>query len=383
VPTLNWILEAAEDRYLEATDLPPAPALVVELSCPFCARFFAGEDSSELAKDVARHIARDHPLKRPVLVVDGRVLGSNSTIARLPASPQIAIENTTEIEARVDGGDPHHVSREEAHGLLTEQPKRMLHLRLVNGRSEDNAAAAVEYRIKIDIADADELNSVDDAFLRHLAREDPTRADVMRFSDETDGMANFYRDGLVSYVLGVFAKDHTDESDPHLLERGLESLGRSAHHLASFLDRKVGAAVAACARFNLNEMTPFEANTGITAVDVVSRFLLLLSRGEEHVAWPTRPTATPSQFRCPVDEATYSLLELTFELDGASSETLLTEQIDRIDRGRLTSPDRAKLAVVVGEWADRNGSADIASRCATTLYNDAVFEAVTKRWGAA
>ncbi len=79
----------------------------------------------------------------------------------------------------------------------------MLSLRRVNGRNEDNAAAAVDFRIKIDVPEPRELDIVGEAFLRHLAREDATHDDVMRFSDETDGMANFYRDGLVSYLVAV------------------------------------------------------------------------------------------------------------------------------------------------------------------------------------
>jgi hypothetical protein len=48
----------------------------------------------------------------------------------------------------------------------------------------------------------------------------------------------------------------------------------------------------------------------------------------------------------------------------------------------LTHYDRAKLAVVVGEWAHRNGQSEIADRCATILYNDPVFESAVQRWRA-
>jgi hypothetical protein len=204
----------------------------------------------------------------------------------------------------------------------------------------------------------------------------------MRFSNETDGLANYYRDGLVSYVLGVFAKDDHDGSDPHVLERALSNLGRSAHHLSSFLDRRVGSAVAACARFNLNEMDPFEGATGISEVDAVSGFLLALSRDGDAPDWPSKPRRTETDVRCPVDEATFSLLELTFRLGEEPSEALVREQLERLEHASLTSPDRAKLAVVLGEWADRNRRAEIAKRCALVLYNDAVFDRMANRWGA-
>lgn len=381
MPTLNWLLESAEDRYLEATDKPAAPARDVQLECPFCSRIFVGRLRDDLAKDVARHIGRDHPLRRPVLVVDGRLLGPNSTITRLPRLDDIAIENTESLEAAVDGAAPRSVSMDELRAILSQAPKRMLNVRLVNGRAEDNAAAAVDYRIKIDVPDPQELDDVDEAFLKHLAREDATRDDVMRFSDDTDGLANFYRDGLVSYVVGIFAKDdksHVD--DPKKLERALDNFGRAAQHLDSFAERRVAAAVAACARLNLNELNPLNAATGVTAVDLVSLFLRDLATAEEQPTWPTRPQTRPSDIRCPVDEATYSLLELTFLLAEHGVDLTLNDELDRIEFGNLTSPDRAKFAVVVGEWAARHSRADAVRRCATVLYNDPVFDGTVERW---
>lgn len=364
MPTLNWLLESDEDRYLEANDIRPGPPRLVTLPCPFCSRVFIGPEPREVAGDITRHIARDHPLRRPVLVVDGQILGVNSTITRLLDRDDITIENTQTIDAEIDGDATRRVTAAELRSILTARPKRVVRLRLANERSEDSAAAGVEFRIKIDVPDPGELESVDDAFLRHLARDDASREDVLRFSDETDGLANYYRDGLVSYVVGVFAKDDTAAAhEAHSLERALDNFGRSAHHLDAFRERRVAAAVAACARLNLNELNPLSASTGVTAVDLVSQFLLQLS-AEGRPTWPTRPPSVPSELRCPVDEATFSLLEFIFELGEAKPTASLDDQLDRIEHGNLTSPDRAKLAVVVGEWADRHGDADTVKRCA-------------------
>lgn len=381
MPTLNWLLEAAEDRYLEAMDTEPPPPRDVHMECPFCSLVFTGQQAQDVTRDVTRHIGRDHPLRRPVLVIDGRLLGPNATITRIPRPADIMIENTETLEAAVDGDPRRQVSPDELRLLLTERPKRMLNLRLVNERSQDSAAAAVEYRIKIDVPNPGELDAVDDAFLRHLARDDASRDDVMRFSDETDGLANYYRDGLVSYVIGVFEKDDTVGIDnPHTLERALDNFGRAAHHLDAFATRRVSTAVATCARLNLNELNPLNAATGVTAVDLVSHFLRLLTMRGKRPAWPLRPESKPSEIRCPVDEATFSLLELVFDLGQQDRSTPLAEHLDRIEYGNLTSPDRAKFAVIVGEWADRHGNPDAARRCATILYNDPVFEAAIDRW---
>jgi hypothetical protein len=317
-----------------------------------------------------------------VLLINGRVLGpTNPIVTTLPRPGDITIENTQTIEARVDGQPPRSVTTDELRALLTERPKRMLNLRLVNGRTQDNSAAAVEFRIRIDVPHPDELDAVDDAFLRHLARENATREDVMRFSDETDGLANHYRDGLVSYVVGVFAKDDTAAVDnANILGRALDNFGRAGHHLGSFSQRPVGAAVAACARLNLNELTVRNATTGVTAVDLVSRFLLELSMSETRPTWPEQPSSRLSELRCPVDEATFALLELVFELSEVKNPGQLDGQLERIEHANLTSPDRAKLALIVGEWAHRRGQTDTTRRCATVLHNDPVFGTAVERW---
>ena len=48
MPTTTWILEAAEDRYLEATVPMPVVVHEVELACPFCERSFISADAQAL-----------------------------------------------------------------------------------------------------------------------------------------------------------------------------------------------------------------------------------------------------------------------------------------------------------------------------------------------
>jgi hypothetical protein len=315
-----------------------------------------------------------------VLLVADRILGPNSVITRLPKPEDISIANTTGIQAEVDGEPARTVSADEVRRLLSERSPRFLRLRLVNSRDEDTAAAAVDFRVTIDIADPTALEVVDKAFRRHLARESLSRDDVRGFSDETDGLANQYRNGLASYFFGVFAKDGTPpRDDVERLQHALDRFGAAAHYLEPYGDRQIGSAVAACARFNLNDFKAVTVPTGVTEVDLVTRFLIDLSMGSGTAAFPTRPTARPSDARCHVDAATYSLLELVFQLADASLAPL-DFQVDRIEHENLTDYDRAKLAVVVGEWAHRDSQTQLAERCATILYNDPVFERAVQRW---
>jgi len=379
MPTTSWILEAASDRYLEATDPLPTRSRRTELTCPFCDRVFVAEDAQEASHDLARHVARNHPLLRPVLVVAGRMLGPNTVMARMPRASDIVIENATTIEVAIDGGPAREASRDEVARRIAESPRRLLNLRLVNARMEDSTTAAVDYRIKIDVADESELAAVDDAFLRHLAREDVGREDVMRFSNETDGVANFYRDGLASYLLGVLAKDSTSD-DPETLERALAAFGRATFHLNDFGDRAVASAVAACARLNLNDLSHPHPSTGVASVDLATDFLSALSSTAPPPSWPPRPTPASADIRCPVDESTFTFLELLFSLGEAVPNGWLRKELERIEHGTLTSPDRSKFAVVVGEWAARRKLAEVAERCAAILYNDPIFETAVDRW---
>lgn len=385
MPTTNWILEAAEDRYLEATDRPMhagAPLVrQVTLPCPFCDRRFVSEDASEAGLSVARHVAREHPLLRPVLIIGDRILATTAVITRRPSQTDVVIENATTIKVAVDGGPDHSVSAEEAARIVGARPKQMLHLHLANERAQDATATAIEYRIRVDVADESELDRVDEAFIQHLARDDVDRDDVVRFSNETDGVANHYRDGLASYVLGVLAKDDTSVSDdPGILERALALFGRAATHLADAGDRRVPAAVAACACLNLNDFSHVVAQTGVPSVDAASVFLRGLAMGWSDLEWPTRPAGQASDVGCPVDETTFAFLELLFSLAEPAATERAADALERVEHGTLTSPDRSKFAAVLGEWANARGLDDTARRCATILLNDPIFEGAATRW---
>lgn len=381
MPTTTWILEAAEDRYLEATAPMPVVVHEVELTCPFCERSFPAADAQVAADSLARHIAREHPLLRPVLIVGGKMLGPNSVITRRPSEADVVIENATLIEIGVDGDSERPVSVREAAQIIGARPRQMLNVRLANERVEDRTAAAVEYRIRLDVADEAELDRVDELFLQHLARDDARREDVTRFSDETDGLANFYRDGLASYVLGVFAKDQpATADDPQSLERALAAFGRAAFHLADFRDRRVAAAVAACASLNLNDIGSASIPTGLPGVDAALGFLRHLRGSDVSPQWPKRPLGQPSALRCPVDDATFAFLDLVFALGEPEGTPSASAALERIEHGTLTAPDRTKFAVVLGEWASRTGRGEMVRRCASILYNDPIFEGAVSRW---
>jgi hypothetical protein len=142
MPTLTWIQERGEERYEHPLNI----RLTSPIRCPFCGRLFETPDAHQTSRLVVRHIGRDHPLQRPVLLVGDRILGPNSTITRFPKPEDISIENTKAIHAEVDGEPERAVTANDVRRLLTERSRRFLRLRLINGRDEDSAAATVDFR---------------------------------------------------------------------------------------------------------------------------------------------------------------------------------------------------------------------------------------------
>jgi hypothetical protein len=314
-------------------------------------------------------------------MVGGKMLAPIDIVTRRPTFADVAIENATRIEIGVDGEPSRRVTTEEAARIISGRPRQMLKVHLVNERTRDATATAVDYRLRVDVADPSELDRVDRAFIRHLARDDLRSADVVRFSDETDGLANYYRDGLASYVLGVLKKDTTVRpDDPNVLEHALDAFGLSASRLAGFCDRRVPRAVAACACLSLNDFSSARAPAGVPSVDVAMLFLHSLSTGNAPSPRPPEPDEQPSEVRCPVDQATFGFLELMFGLGKTNRSDMVTDAIERVEHGTLTPADRAKFAVVLGEWADEARRMDIVRRCAPILYNDPVFGAAANRW---
>ena len=369
MPTTNWILEAAEDRYLEAIDPIRVVNRELELACPFCERVFVSGPGEVGSTALARHIARDHPLLRPVLMVGGRMLAPNSVLTQRISEADVVIENATVIEIGVNGAPRCAVSPDDAARIIADRPRQMLDVRLANERAQDATASEVDYRIKLDVADESELDRVDQAFIRHLARPDVQPEDVMRFSNDTDGVANFYRDGLASYVLGVFAKDDTAATkDPRILERAIASFGRAAFHLKDFGGRPVAAALSTCADLNLNVFKPAELPTGVLAVEAAVSFLCELAEGATPL-WPARPADPPSEMRCPVDEATFSFLNLLFAVGEGDPRESAMPALELIEHGTLTPQIAASLQSFSGSGrtgeASRMSSVGAPRSCTT------------------
>jgi hypothetical protein len=315
-------------------------------------------------------------------VIKDRIVGPELTVTRQLTRQDIVVENASELFISIDDNPERRASVSQLMDLMTKPRRLLLRIRLINNRTQDAASVSSEIQIKIDIATEKELKRVDRSFQRFLTHDDANAEDIRRFSDDTDGVANEYRDGLVSYFLAVFQKDLSGVTrDPEALERALDMMARSAYLLDPYRDRRVGAAIANCANLNLNDFTKGRRSTGVAAVDLALTFFGDLISKDHEPAFPSRPADTQSRVRCRIDSQTYSLIETMFWLGQSTPGIDLTGELERLEEGSLTPPDRAKRAALVGEWARRSGAHEAVRRCALILHNDSVFEPVTERWG--
>lgn len=376
MPTLTWIQERAEKRMDGAVPSPQS-----HRTCPMCPKEFVGSDGADVDRKLAEHLGSEHPLERPVLLIKGRFAAREETVRIHLRSADILIKNASTIEAEVDGSPRRLVSKGAAIRYLSRPARQQfLVLHLANHRNPDGAVATAEYRIKTDIFDKHELEAVDGAFKKHLANGEPSLAGLGYFVDETDRLAPAYRDGLWAYVQAILAKDGRGDSlGGEALQRAQDHLRKSVHLLEEFLERPVARAISACARLNLNLFAEHWRESGVPAVDQALKFFASLIGGHDRPAFPTLPSPQESQLRCPVDNATASVLELMFRVE-AEPRAALEGHLASLERAGLMADDRTKLALLVGEAAHRRGYIEVVRKCAWSLSDYRELEAVARRW---
>jgi hypothetical protein len=301
----------------------------------------------------------------------------------MPHLDSLLVQNATAAFVIVDGVDLGTQPIEHLPALICEAPRRVLAFRLVNERAEDAAARVVDYRIYVDIAQDPELVKIEDAFLLHLARGEPSRGAVVAFADATSGLAGRYRDGLTSYVFGLLTKDEASETEypGDALDNACGLLGRSSTLLADYADRPVAAAVSLCARFNLNDFAPAQVETGLPAVEAWAAFFREVGSAARATPWPTSVPPVETDVRCPIDTATHQLIDLSaaWSMPGGPIE-LVTASRQRLTHEVMTTPDRVKLAVVLGELVSRAGLDSDISEATTLLRNNSDYAELVATW---
>jgi hypothetical protein len=138
MPTYGWVREDALEAFLEGTERVPerAAAAPPVLVCPFCSKALI------TARQLQDHIASDHRIERPVLLVDGMEPVKDQVIRVRYRPADFVVTNVTDVALTVDGKEQSVDSFDEVARELAELRQGNVALNLANGNERMAAATS-------------------------------------------------------------------------------------------------------------------------------------------------------------------------------------------------------------------------------------------------
>jgi hypothetical protein len=370
MPTLGWIKETVEDRQAEREPIPtPKPPSPVR--CPECG---ATVEPGELAA----HLSLRHPVARPLLVLAGHAAPSQLVLRETPSEEAIAVANCTAITLFSDGGEPIETDLDGLASALSAEQGHFV-IELVNARASDSASVSAIYRINIRVADAAELGEVDREFADRLALDAVNLAAIRAFADACAPLATAadYTDALANYVTGVLAKDQ-DPATGVTIEFSAfkERFQKALWVLSEYPGRRLPRVVCAAVRMNINDFRRGLPRSGVESLDACAEFLTGLAKQESPVHRPVLPPGDAHAAACPVDRATYEILEIFSRLhDGVLSDQVLDRLRSCAEASTFSPYDRVKCRALLASRYLSIGDTRAAIEPLQALEHDPVFTA--------
>src|SRR4051794_19512979 len=370
MPTYGWIRETVEDRFHERGGENLVPALP-RYACPVCLHEFLDADER------LWHIGTAHPIERPVLVVGSELCPSIVNIRSSVPVDQIRTTNCTSAFLSRNGSAEKPIEPDQLGFIIASDHDAEFRLRLLNERAEDEAKIVARYRIKLALANREELTEVDRLFVKRVAVDDLSMRDIATFAQEAAryGSARFYTDALVAYATGVLIKEGTDLGGATLPFS--EFQGKFMHALGELrllAARPITSAVIACIALNLNDLASARQTSGIVLLDESLAFFGRLVR-RHGVRFPADLEVEPARLPiCSVDRDTHDLLTDFAVLSRSSRDRTLTGKVaERAADGTLSTFDRAKVAALAAARHLADEEVAEARRVLVMLGNDPVF----------
>jgi len=337
--------------------VPDAPRVVpLSFLCPYCPLQF----ETEIGR--ANHVNEQHPVRHPVLLVEGQPVPSAHFVRRRIGASEFAVHDCDDIYLSIDGGASRKVGLIRLGHILTGLTQAFVVLRLVNSQAE------TMHEISVRIPDESELGRVDQLFSDHLAKDDVGIREVDRFREATSGYGSCkdYVSGLADYVLGVLVKDQAGGTTLPF-EKHQEKFDAALACLSDY-ERPLGRSISNCIRLNLNQFDGTWRSTGVVPLDAAMAYYLAKIRPVD--ARPVSGRKLPAVLRrfCPVDETTAFLLEaITAWTSSGQISNVVTRQLEhRASIGRVSHADRIKFHVLLADVrlgsGDRDGAAQHVAR---------------------
>lgn len=376
MPTVGWILEDDLDRFLSATltTPDPGPAPPPRHHCPFCHHSF------EKAENLRKHLSANHRASRPYLLIDGQE-PSQQDVLRLKLKPEsIQLFNVTHVGVSTIGDtDFRAIAAHEISKLITDTSAGRIWLRLENHFDKNATEIVQHYDLSFRIYSQEQLASVDDLFVRLLARLDPSIALIDDYlqQSETCG-APEYSSALGDYVLAVLNKDNDPASGVRSGRQDYRRKLNSSLRTLKDFDRPLARLVSALARFSSNDFSNCY-QTGVENLDLANRQLLPATRYTQAANSIRAPSSAESGIRkisiVPIDNGSDSVMRWADRLANIARWTKgLEDSLVAETSAHTCDPlDRAKIHVLWARAAHRLGKSDAAKEPLRALVGNDCF----------
>lgn len=352
MPTLNWIQETALNRYWERGSQENGEKIESVYSCRICGQHFNSiydRDQHEIS----------HPVLNPTIFVAGKeICGESVDITSELAQQAIYLRNVEYLS--INGIE---CQEEELGKRIVSEKRTFLDVRYGNANIEKRL------KIRICIADIEELKSVDEAFLQCFESGYLNDTLIVAFTEKVRNFETVgsYCDGLVRYLQGLMAKDN--RSELYGFEAFVERFNQATGALRNY-ETGLSHAVRAVVNFNRNDFGSIH-RSGIPMLDCAVRFfqggelLEANSSGATHIL--------------PVDFATESIMSRLLFLYRKGSLGDLEAEIETFSPKYLSLQDRSKFEYVCWRKSIQINNRDAEKSYLRRLRHDEVFSGIVEK----
>ncbi len=347
MPTVGWIVEAAEKAWENSHPPRPPPIGPDLLSCQFC------DFQTQKVRRLLDHLASAHAGTRPVLLIESSEPGREEQIFSPLIAMKMTIVNCTEVTVQVNGSLPEILSPAAAVFLLSKERESRVDVRLRNVFDQQIRPLEQNYAFHFFVPNDTDLKSIDRAFAAQLANDRIDFSDIDRFlnSSPPSRSAKRYAEALGDYARGVLIKDRPSHVDVTVRYAEYRVLYQRAMSVLARFPRPLPTLICNSVRFALNEFDGMAELTGFVPLDATTAVLKALITGANTEGSIFRsPGSNSRQALCPIDEGVSRVLALAERLTATHQWTAVIEQECRqaAEAETLDANDRYKVLAL---WA--------------------------------
>lgn len=329
------------------------------------------------AAELSTHLGIDHPVKLPILRI-GRLVGLNAyTVREMEMLKEVEAYSATECRLSTNGGPTKNYPPKQLGKQLLALGNAQHRVWLSNDREIDGRQAAAELEIRVVIPDGEILKQIDSLFLKELAIDRPTMADVDRFlrTAPRDTAATEYTGALADYVVGILIKEQDRAAGTVATFDAFKGKLGSARRVLADFHSPLSRAVVAAIDFNLNHFT-LAAPTSVELLHPAHRFYASFSVSG---AMPTAIGKTDSKravlSACPIDKATNVILNALAQFPQIPGYEELKAELPGLENTPLSEYDLAKISTLKAGAAVLLGKKEAALHHLRRIEHDYHFGA--------